>query len=811
MPRESTVGAKRVTFDEFLELIVRVLGAARNPNGQQRDCLRHSLDVPLLIVAGPGTGKTTVLVLRALRAVLVDRIVPEAIMITTFTRKAAREIRTRLIEWGIPLVEHLLASEQADGLDADFVAFLRDVDVNRFVTGTLDGICEESLASSRGPNERPLVVIEQYAANQMLARKGEVFVESRRLGQPFADYLGRYTLTGDPPQNLGDMTRTLRTIVDRLIQDEVDVAQYEADAGPDKTAREAVVRIFNAYRNHLAQTGQMDFPLLERTLLDRLLAQQTPDQLADLRVLLVDEYQDTNPLQERIYFELARATGASLTVVGDDDQSLYRFRGATIELFRDFSARAAAALGGTAPRLLYLTDNYRSTPEIVAFFNAFAQNDPDFAAARIQPPKPRIVPNVPSNGVGILGMFRDDVEELAEDLADFLFQVFRGGGRPADAMLTETISCATAGGDFGDAVLLASSVNEFGRPAFGNPGRARLPSRLRDELRTRGVECFNPRGRALRDVDEVSLMLGLALEALDPSSAAHPEGELVTGMALTRIAKDCFAGWRRRAATFLAARPPAVNGAGIANVLAKWRRFAARGEGNAGEWPALDVLYSFMPWIRRFQDDPECQVYLEAISRCAAEAATFSGFRALLIRDDAYRIRSIEAVVRDVFAPIADGLVEVDEEIMSSVPRDRFNMMTIHQAKGLEFPLVIVDISSDFRTNHRTQVFRRFPTQASSVAILEDDLAHCTPIGGLRTARTALQRSFEDIVRLNYVAYSRPQSVLLLVGCIQGLRYTTPIRNIAKFWRADGTWPWIGPFAGRRPPSQANNLPFVTI
>jgi DNA helicase-2/ATP-dependent DNA helicase PcrA len=108
---------------------MRVLGAARNSNAQQRDRLSHPLNVPLLIVAGPGTGKTTVLVLRALRAVLVDRIPPEAIMITTFTRNAAREIRTRLIEWGIPLLEHLLAAERARGLDAGYVAFPRDVDI----------------------------------------------------------------------------------------------------------------------------------------------------------------------------------------------------------------------------------------------------------------------------------------------------------------------------------------------------------------------------------------------------------------------------------------------------------------------------------------------------------------------------------------------------------------------------------------------------------------------------------------------------------------------------------------------------------
>src|SRR6202035_3793757 len=108
--------------------------------------------------------------------------------------------------------------------------------------GTLDGICEETLASSRQPNERPLVVIETFAANQILARRGEVYAESLRVGSAFADYLGRYTLTGDAPRNLGDITRTLRTVIDRLIQDEVDIEEYESAPGSDRSAREAVVR-----------------------------------------------------------------------------------------------------------------------------------------------------------------------------------------------------------------------------------------------------------------------------------------------------------------------------------------------------------------------------------------------------------------------------------------------------------------------------------------------------------------------------------------------------------------------------------------
>jgi DNA helicase-2/ATP-dependent DNA helicase PcrA len=152
------------------------------------------------------------------------------------------------------------------------------------------------------------------------------------------------------------------------------------------------------------------------------------------------------------------------------------------------------------------------------------------------------------------------------------------------------------------------------------------------------------------------------------------------------------------------------------------------------------------------------------VSRSAAQAASFSPYRSLILRDEPHRTRSVQSLVRDVLAPIADDLIEDDEDIMPSIPRDRLNLMTIHQAKGLEFPLVIVDIASDFARNSPQQRFRRFPDSPSPVSMLENDLSPYTPIGQLRTARSAIQRSFEDLIRLYYVAYSRPQSVLLLVG-----------------------------------------------
>lgn len=794
--------------DEFFELVTRILGGTRKPNPEQHQCLTHDPTIPLLIVAGPGTGKTTVLVLRALRHVLVDRVLPERIMITTFTRKAAKEIRTRLIEWGTPLIEAALSGAE---VSEDYRDFLRNTDVNRFVTGTLDSICEEALSGARQPNERPPVLVEAFAANQLLARRGEIYDRSKRLGQPFLDYLGLYTNTGDPPTTLGDMTRVMRTLVDRLIQDEVNLAAYEGP-GPHQPARQTVVEIFDLYRNHLETTNQMDFPTLERTFLRRLQAARVPDLVADLGVLLVDEYQDTNPLQERIYFELARQTGATLTVVGDDDQSLYRFRGATIELFRDFRSRAVTAPGGAVPRLLYLTKNYRSTPEIVAFFNAFVQNDPDFQPARIQPPKPLIHPNQLSQAVPVLGMFRDNITDLATDLADFLNQVFRQGGRPGNAQLPEPIRAAANGGDLGDAVFISHTVNEFRRGFRGQPPAPRLPGVLREELERRQMFCFNPRGRALKDIPEVGRTLGLMLECLDPAEPGNDQGRIVSGMAITNAARDVFRRWRQSAQSLTAINPPRVvpGGESLQEAVTRWQRFARDGQGPGTEWPLLDVLYNLLPWSPALQDDPEHQVYLEAVSRAATQAATFSAYRALILREEPHRTPSIQAVVRDVLAPVADDLVEVDEDIMPSVPRDRLNLMTIHQAKGLEFPLVIVDVASDFTKNHPKQRFRRFPENPSPVTLLEDDLAPCTPIGALRTARTAIQRSFEDLIRLYYVAYSRPQSVLLLVGCLPCLRYNTTIPHVATFWQRDRTWAWRRPAAGQRPPL-ADNIPITLL
>ncbi len=773
-----------------------------SPNPAQQDCIRHTPDIPLQIVAGPGTGKTTVLVLRAIRLVVVDGMLPEQILLTTFTRKAADELRTRLIEWGLNVIEFLRRNGTPE-----LRAHLSHVDVNRFLTGTLDSVCEDALRSHRAATDSAPSLLEGFAADTLLLRRGlnTSVYSNGTLDDAVGSYLSRFTFDGRPPSNAAALVKVARPLFDRFSHDEIDLEAFRTLA--PSQVRTLLARGYEEYREHLTSTNRLDFALLEKTFHERLAAGRLSRFTETLRAVLVDEYQDTNLLQESIYFELCRRSEASLTVVGDDDQSLYRFRGATVELFRDFSSRLGASLPGASAKRLDLVTNYRSTPEIVACFNDFIQNDPDFAPARVQPPKPLIVAQRPSMNVPVLGMFRPDVSALARDLTSFLWDVFRGPGRVVRGSTPgtqETIRADPQGGDFGDAVLLAHSVNEFTHSFMGQSPRPRLPHLLRTELESRGALVFNPRGQALRDLVDIQRLLGAMLECLDP------RGYLQDGMLLRKDATQHLDAFRAAYQRFASTRPPP---GGLSDFVDAWgQRRNQTSVSWPSEWPVLELCFKLLVWFPRLREDPEGQVHLEAVARAISQSATFSPYDARVLYGQTHHdARSVESAIRDIFAPLAEGQVDVDEEIMPHVPRDRFALMTIHQAKGLEFPLVIVDVSSDFSRNHPQQRFRRFPEAPSNVARMEDDLSSVCPIGLLRQRRTGVQRSFEDLIRLHYVAYSRPRSVLMLVGLDKCLQYSTPIRHVATFWRSDASWAWRTPHTGARPPARVNNIPLELI
>lgn len=791
-----------MTVSDFIELLALVV---ERPNPEQEKCLAQGLETPTFIVAGPGSGKTRVLVQRALRHVLVDELRPEQIVITTFTVKAAKEIRSRLVEWGEPLIDVLRQRAAANG-DFNLIAYLDRIDVNRFVTGTLDSLCEEAIEVSRAPAERRFTLLDEFASRTQLARQGRLY-EARNTQPELDRFLSAFTLDGEPPNSNGDAARDLKQVADRLIHDLVEERVFSD--GTDR-GRLAALEVVQRYWSFLAETGQLDFAQLERTIRDRIRQGRDVGQLSGARAVLVDEYQDTNLLQEQIYFELVRRQHAALTVVGDDDQSLYRFRGATIELFRDFAARAQRFLACPPITPIYLYRNYRSTTDIIGFLNRFVTNDPDFNPdARVQPLKPPIEAANDKEPFPILGIFREDYEELAPAVVDFLEAVFVRGGQ-AIPELPITLRGAVDGGDFGDAVLLAKSVNEFGRSFRGKPPNRKFPYFLRAELEARGHRVFNPRGRPLREIPALQQLLGLVLETLDPSAETGSSGPIERETLLRNEVRRVFAEWRSAARGLMGQNPTALDGKTLRTRLGGLREKFLVSDTSPREWPLLDAVYAFVPFIRALSDDPEHQAYMEAVSRAAAQMVSFSSYRGLILRTQQHNGFSIQAALRDMLAPIAEGDIDLDEEVFADVPRNCFNMMTIHQAKGLEFPLVLVDVSSECKADAKAQRFKRFPDRASGTAAAEDAFADFTEIGNLRRQRTALQRSFEDIIREYYVAYSRPQSVLVLLGNLKALRTKTNIKHIGHFWRSDKTWPWVADYPARRPPPLAA-CPFVRL
>ena len=731
------------------------------------------------IVAGPGSGKTTVLALRVLKLIFVDNIDPNAILATTFTKKAAKELHSRILDLGDKLRTTLQHSTSSPTIQQA----LQRLDINAVVTGTLDSIAERALTEHRPPGGHPPIVIEEFVATNLILRRG-LFQGGRYQNQDLRDYVcrlrnGAFGLT---PAVLAEVVKQIK---ERFLHDVIDRNQYMCSSSQSCTVCgthphpgvQVVCQAIEDYESHLNTEGVVDFSGLEQRFFQELQS-GTLDRFANgLKAVLVDEYQDTNLLQEQIYFELARRAchaGGGITVVGDDDQSLFRFRGATVDLFQNFPQRFQRSLG-LQVQTVFLMENYRSTPPIVDFCSDFVQLDSAYQSARVHG-KPRIVSTrSATNSIPILGMFRDDLITLTRDLARFIYLVFQANGFHVPGI--GTIERAPHG-SVGDCAVLCHSPREV-----NYQGDLRLPGRLRRELSTYDIQVFNPRGQHLAAVPEVERLCGLMLECIDPGSRVQ------NSINLPQEAVNTFNQWRRQARTYITQNPHPQRPNTLARFVQAWQQRSPQGRSS---WPQeinlSDLVYKLVTWIPEMQNDIEGLVHLEVVLRAITAAASARVSRyggSILFQSSSREEDSIHSAYWDVFVPIALGALEVDEDLLETLPKDRLNILSVHQAKGLEFPMVIVDVGSDYRHDHPSQRFRRFPDDGDLTHNLEDELRQFSP---LRVpTRSRRDRAFDDLIRLYFVAFSRAQDVLLLVG-LNSVRQSIP--NVATGWDRNGNWLW---------------------
>ncbi len=765
-----------ITFDLFIQAMKTAIG--REPNAGQRKAVEAAKTAALFVVAGPGTGKTATMTMRMLKLVFVDGLEPRSILATTFTNKAAEELRSRLLSWGYAVQEQL-KKESVSKMDK---LWLERIDVNQIRTGTIDSICEEVLRDHRDPGTDPPILADQFVSETLLLRAG-LFQSQRFRDDDLRGFLLDTKGGTGFGFHVGAMNNLVRTIWDRRHHDQLKWSKF-ANAGTtprDTNALGLLDAALTDYAKELSDRLMVDFAQLEQTVLSRLQGGGLLDFTNDLKVILVDEYQDTNLLQECLYFELAKRCDGAICVVGDDDQSLYRFRGATVDLFRDFETRYQGEVG-KKPKKIFLNENYRSSKAIIDFVNAYATFDAGYQTARVAGKPPLINPAPNPKDIPILGMFRDNMDDLARDLAKFIHDVTKGSGFKVAG---HTIKVSTKGGDVGDLALLCSSPQEYGG---GNNPQPRLPKRLRDELLALSpqIETFNPRGQEFAEIEAVQRLGGLLLECLDPGAVIQ---QVTSG--LSDSIKATFDVWRAEAIDWVTNKPKLKP---LENFASNW---GDRDPGRPGySWPfntpCLDLLYAIMHWMPELHDDPEGQVYLEVFTRQLGAAEQVSNFKARVVTDPSKQDlsdKSVGHLLLYFLAPIAAGSAKVDEELIESFPRDRLNILSIHQSKGLEFPLTIVDVGSDFKTNHSGHRFKRHPKEPGPTQNLEDLMRPHSPLKAL--SRNGIDRAFDDLFRQFFVAFSRPQDVLLVVGnsatCPGGKAI-----NVATGCDRNGVHHWVG-------------------
>lgn len=777
-----------IEWSDFQEVVTNQLKRNIRVDGDpnQYSVIRAPLNQSLFVVAGPGSGKTTAIALKTLKIVFVDEIDPSSIIVTTFMRKAASELRSRILGWGDQLKNTFMKDPSYSHVRNQ----LRGLDLNRIITGTLDSIAEEILTSFRTPGTPPPIIIEPFVSNALMTKPG-LFRYGRYIDEDLKDYIAnlrgtRYKL------NTPEVSLTLIDIRNRFFHDRVDVSQYTNNS--DKVGVRVACDTIHDFNNELQSRLLFDFTRLEQHFLDLLQDGILDKFLQDIKFLLVDEYQDANLLQEQIYFTIAEAAfkkGGSITVVGDDDQSILRFRGATVDLFQAFPERISEQLT-IAPEVIYLSQNYRSTHTIVDFCNSFITLDAKYQSARVQ--DKRIVSKRSRSPTchSILGMFRDNIDQLASDLAKFIHGVVHGGGYPVkDSQGDEYIHVDSERGSPADVALLLHSPQEFD---FEH--KPRLPYLLRERLGCMKppIQIFNPRGRNLQEIQEVQILCGLMLECIDPVKKVQDKQNR-----LPQLGIRMFNTWRKMARDYVLTNPLPNTRRTLKDFVNAWmNRTPLDGNKWEEEISLIDLFYKLVTWIPSMQNDIEGLVYLEAIARTINRVGLLGDNLGRIVFEQDSRHdeeSSIREALWSIFVPIATGSIEVNEDLFETLPPNRVNIMSIHQAKGLEFPLVIVDVGSDLRNLHSLP-FKRFPSKGGKAHNMEDEMRLYSSLRP--STRSGRDRAFDDLIRLYFEAYSRAQDVLMLVG-LNSVKngYSTPkgrvyrqIPHVATGWDRDGKWHW---------------------
>jgi DNA helicase-2/ATP-dependent DNA helicase PcrA len=662
-------------------------------NDAQRAIVGH-LDGPLLVIAGPGSGKTYSIVLRALNLLLLEKALPRQLVLCTFTEKAAFEMRDRLA-----------AAARKVGYTGD---------LSELAVSTIHSLCNRILSQHRHRTE----LGHSFDTLDELTQLLFIFEHFEEIIGPAENdlFLLRWKTRWTAIEGA-------RGYFDKITEELVDPAQLAGSVDP------FLVAIGNAYRRYeraLLDANRTDFAHLQRLVYDLLRDPGTADAVTrDLRYVLVDEYQDTNYIQEQLLLKLTEKS-RNLCVVGDEDQSLYRFRGATVRNILEFPQR----MPGCAT--VKLTTNYRSHRAIVERYDRWmASTDwsnprgPSFRYEKtIEADASGTHPAYPAV-IGIWGKDKRDEATRFADLVEFLKR-------------NEVIA------DYGQVALLLHSVRE----EHSGPYLAALDAK--------GIPAFCPRARAYFEIPEVRDLVACFAVLF----GWHGTGRGQVGGAVAELAThvdDAIVQLGRRFGA------PHV----LAAALQRWtEEIAALKEGAALDLRPADYFYHLLaldPFKTAVRNENTAR-NLAIFSQLLNVFQSYYHYTVVTHKNREFlRFHFFNSFLRLLY----DGGINEYEDPDQPFPKGHVQVMTIHQAKGLEFPVVVVGSLS---------------TQLSSPKQIDRDLAlfyHRPPF------EPESRITLFDRMRLHYVAFSRPQKVLVLTA------HEPPKDHFTPIWQGLPQWPYV--------------------
>lgn len=689
-----------------------VLQSKANP--QQLEAILAT-DGPVLIIAGPGSGKTFTLVERIVFLITHKGIAPESLLVVTFTDKAARELTTRI-------------SNRLAELKIQF-------NLNEMYLGTFHSICLRFLEDYREFTRlrRSFTLFDQFDQQYFLYQHIKDFREL-----PDAQLVMGHDQTGRWAQS-----ENLLKWLNKVSEEALNAATLAV--APEVEIR-ALATCFAKYQELLNDHNSLDFSGIQYEALQ--LLEKRPEVLAQLRDklthLMVDEYQDTNTIQERILLLLA-GERRNLCVVGDDDQGLYRFRGATIRNILEFPA----LFNDQQCKQVKLTVNYRSHPDIIRFYNEWMKEQVWDDGTRVFRFAKQIVPredDFPDLPTAVRLTASDDNGDTTNWHAEVL--AFLNGLKNSGQL-----------SDWNQVAFLFRSVKNDKVVAV-----ARF-------LEAQGVPVFSPRSNMFFEREEIRLMIGALIFLFPQFPKVRAWAEGVTLPIWDYYDHQCFK-------PFIDELRKPENKAMLdwARPLAK--RHAVLTHNTDYAFSGLFYQLLQFPLFSRFLTEEAIQGVDKG--RAARNLGTFSK---LLTKFEYLHFVSVlnpewlEKNLRDLFNQflrfLQDGGIGEYEDEAEYAPKGCVSFLTIHQSKGLEFPVVVC--------GSLEAVPRK---QYSALDVLMEDGGYLS-----KERFEPLDRiKYFDFWRLFYTAFSRAQNLLVLAAQEKQGRGKSPSKYFERLFYELPSW-----------------------